>query len=152
MMAGLRELLDREETAWAAMWSQVERIPAGERERDGVVQGWSTKDVVWHCAYWAAFCGEHLEIKRTGSWTDPFAGGSDELWDRENEEIADASKAMTWADVEAGTKTARDRARTALAALDEVDDVAEGWFADETYTHYDEHAAHLAAFAASLGG
>jgi hypothetical protein len=152
-MAGLQELLEREERAWAALWAHVERIPAGDRDREGVVGDWSTKDVVWHCAYWAAFCGEHLERKGAGAaWSDPFAGQSDEYWDRENQEIADASKAMTWADVETGANVARDRARAALAASDEVDEIAENWFADETFTHYDEHSEHLATFADGLSG
>jgi hypothetical protein len=151
-MAGLQELLAREEQAWAAMWAQVERIPVDDRGREGVVGDWSTKDVVWHCAYWAAFCADHLDLMRGGTWSDPFADGSDEDWDRENQDIANASKAMTWVDVESGAKAAHERARLALAAFDEVDDVAEGWFADETFTHYDEHAEHLAAFADALSG
>ncbi len=40
--------------------------------------------------------------------------------------------------------------RTALAALGDVDDVAETWFADETYAHYDEHEEHITAFADGL--
>ena len=35
----------------------------------------------------------------------------------------------------------------ALAVLGDVDDVAERWFAEETFVHYDEHAEHIAAFA-----
>ena len=46
--------------------------------------------------------------------------------------------------------TARDRVRTAVLALPEVDDVAETWFADETYVHYDEHAEHIASFVDGL--
>jgi hypothetical protein len=33
-----------------------------------------------------------------------------------------------------------------------VDDVAENWFAEETYVHYDEHAEHIAVFADDLPG
>ena len=60
-MASAEELLAREQAAWDAMWEQVERVPEGERVRAGVVGYWSTQDVVWHCAYWADFCGGHLE-------------------------------------------------------------------------------------------
>jgi hypothetical protein len=141
------QLLDREETAWSRMWAQVERVPAGERTRAGVVGDWSVQDLVWHCAHWAGFCGEHLDVMRAGSFTDPFAGEWDEVGDRVNQDIADQSKAMTWTDVEAGAVSARDRVRTALMALPEVDDVAENWFAEETFVHYDEHAEHVAAFA-----
>jgi hypothetical protein len=129
------------------MWAQVQRIPADDRTRDGVVGDWSVQDMVWHCARWADFCGEYLDVMRAGTFSDPFESEPDEHWDRMNQEIADQSKAMAWADVEAGAASARDRVRTAIVSLPEVDDVAEKWFADETFEHYDEHAEHIAAFA-----
>jgi hypothetical protein len=146
------QLLDREETAWTRLWAEVERVPAGDRAREGVIGDWSVQDMVWHCARWADFCGEYLDVMRAGTFTDPFESEPDEHWDRMNQEIADQSKAMAWPDVEAGAVSARDRVRAAIAALPEVDDVAETWFADETYVHYDEHAEHIAAFAEGLPG
>ena len=47
-------------------------------------------------------------------------------------------------------RVGRERVRTAIAALPDVDDVAETWFAEETYVHYDEHAEHIAAFVDEL--
>ena len=67
-----------------------------------------------------------------------------------NKDIADASKAMAWDDVTAGAIAGRERARAALAELRDVDDVAETWFAEETFVHYDEHEEHIAAFANGL--
>jgi hypothetical protein len=64
-----------------------------------------------------------------------------------NQDIADRSKTMAWAEVEAGAANSRDRVRRAIAALGVVDDVAAEWFAEETFVHYDEHAAQIAAFA-----
>jgi hypothetical protein len=55
-------------------------------------------------------------------------------------------KAMSWEDVVAGTAAGRERVRTAIAAFDDVNQVAETWFAEETFTHYDEHTEHIAAF------
>jgi hypothetical protein len=144
------QLLEREETAWARMWAQVERVPEGDRTRVGVVGDWSVQDMVWHCARWADFCGEYLDVMRAGTFSDPFESESDEHWDRMNQDIADQSKAMAWADVEAGAVSARDRVRTAIVALPQVDDIAEKWFADETFEHYDEHAEHVATFADGL--
>jgi hypothetical protein len=146
------QLLQQEETAWSRMWAEVERVPATERTRAGVVGDWSVQDMVWHCARWAEFCGEYLDVMRTGSFSDPFETEPDEHWDRMNQEIADQSKAMLWADVEAGSVSARDRVRTSIAALPEVDDVAEKWFAEETFVHYDEHAEHITAFADGMPG
>ena len=150
MMAEADELLAREDQAWNRMWAAVERVPVGDRTKEGVVGDWSVQDMVWHCARWADFCGEHLEIMSGGAWSDPFAHESDEYWDRMNQDIADASKAMAWSDVADGAAAGRERARTALSALRDVDQVAEAWFADETYMHYDEHEEHIRAFAAGL--
>ncbi len=149
-MAAAEELLAREEQAWTAMWSQVLRVPDEDRTREGVVGDWSVQDMVWHCARWSDFCGEHLELMAAGPWNDPFATEPDEYWDRMNQDIADVSKAMAWADVVAGAEAGRARVRSALAALPEVDAVAEAWFADETFTHYDEHAEQVGAFAERL--
>jgi hypothetical protein len=150
MMAEPRDLLAREDQAWDRMWTAVERVPAGDRTKEGVVGDWSVQDMVWHCARWADFCGEHLEIMRGGDWSDPFEVESDAYWDRMNQDIADASKAMAWDDVLAGADAGRDRVRTALTELGDVDDVAEMWFAEETYVHYDEHAEHITAFVDGL--
>ena len=150
MMAEAQDLLAREDLAWERMWAAVERVPVGDRTKGGVVGDWSVQDMVWHCARWADFCGEHLEIMRGGKWSDPFATESDEYWDRMNQDIADASKAMTWDEVVAGTTAARARVRTAIGGLVPVDDVAERWFADETFVHYDEHEEHITAFADGL--
>jgi DinB superfamily len=149
-MAQTKELLEREDQAWTRMWAAVERVPAQDRAREGVVGDWSVQDVVWHCARWADFCGEHLEIMRGGGWSDPFEREPDEHWDRMNQDIADASKALAWDDVTAGMVAGRERVRSALAELGDIDDVAESWFADETFAHYDEHAAHVSAFADGL--
>jgi hypothetical protein len=140
-------LLGREDEAWTLLWGQVERVPFDERRIGGVVGDWSVQDLVWHCAEWADFCGRHLDLMRAGSWTDPFAIETDEHWDRVNQDIADRSKTMAWAEVEAGAANSRDRVRRAIAALGVVDDVAAEWFAEETFVHYDEHAAQIAAFA-----
>jgi DinB superfamily len=150
MMADAQDLLAREEQAWDRMWVTVERVPAGDRTRAGVVGDWSVQDMVWHCARWADFCGEHLEIMRTGDWSDPFDAETDEYWDRMNQDIADASKLMAWDDVVAGAAAGRARARAAIAELGDIDTVAETWFAEETFVHYDEHAEHIAAFADGL--
>jgi hypothetical protein len=67
-----------------------------------------------------------------------------------NQDIADASKAMAWDDVVAGATAGREHARAALTALGDVDEVAETWFAEETFTHYDEHEEHIRAFLGTL--
>jgi hypothetical protein len=141
------ELLATEESAWRRLSQQVDRVPEPDRRRPEVVGDWSVHDLVWHCAHWADFCGAHLERAREGPVGDPFDGESDEHWDRVNDELAERSKEMSWQDVIDGTEAARARVRAALSALPEVTDEAAGWFADETFIHYDEHAESIVAFA-----
>ena len=63
MTADANELLaPRGDRRGTGCGPQVERVPAGDRTREGVVGDWSVQDMVWHCARWADYCGEHLEI------------------------------------------------------------------------------------------
>jgi hypothetical protein len=49
----------------------VGRVPADRRAVDGVVPGWSVKDLLWHCAYWAGFCVDTIEARAAGDLSDP---------------------------------------------------------------------------------
>jgi hypothetical protein len=40
------------------------------------------------------------------------------------------------------------KARTALEALDEIDETATSWFVEETFDHYPEHTEEIQRFAA----
>ena len=90
------------------------------------------------------------QVRATGRVERVSDAESDAYWDRMNQDIADASKAMAWDDVTTGAAAGRERVRTALAELGEIDGVAGTWFAEETYVHYDEHAEHITAFADGL--
>ena len=139
-------LLRREEGSWAAFASAFAAVAPDRLDHEGVVPGWSTKDLVWHCAYWARFCAEALEATSAdAAWTDPFAGQTDEDWDGENARIAEESKAMSWDGILSETGRVRQRVRAALSAAPDRDELAE-WFAEETFTHYDEHAEEIRRF------
>lgn len=141
-----QELLEREEGSWTAFWAEVARVPEGSRANGDALPGWSVHDLVWHCAKWTDFVGEHFEAAGAGPIADPFAGHSDEYWDGVNADIAKESKALAWDEVQAGVARARTRARAALIALLNVGDDAARWFGEETFEHYDEHAEHVRAF------
>lgn len=149
-MTSPQEFLEREASAWAAFETQVDRVPAADRERPGVVEGWSVKDMVWHCAYWASFAADAMETAGDGPFQDPFDAEPDEHWDAVNAEVAAASSQMSWEAVRTGTNEARERVRS-LAAAEKLSAEVLEWAADETFVHYDEHADHLRAFADSLG-
>ena len=54
-------LLGREDEAWAAFSKAFTDVPEDRRDVEGVVPGWSVKDLVWHCGYWADYVGDVLE-------------------------------------------------------------------------------------------
>jgi hypothetical protein len=41
------ELLEREHASWSAFEAAVGRVPPDRRAVDGVVPGWSVKDLIW---------------------------------------------------------------------------------------------------------
>ncbi len=147
-MTDRMELLRREEEAWANFARRYAEVPEERLNESGVVPGWSTKDLVWHCAYWARFCAESLESNTTGEgWVDPFADHDDAYWDGVNAKIAEEAKAMSWGQIRDAIPAIRERVRAAVIAAPERGEVAE-WFADETFLHYDEHAQEIQRFVA----
>jgi hypothetical protein len=135
------ELLAREETAWLSLLETVAAVPADRREAEGVVPGWSTHDLVWHCAYWTDFTGGVLERIRAGD-PDPESGEDSEA------DILAAGRDATWADVIARAEAGRKRVRSALTAFDgAVPELGERWFREDTFEHYGEHAEQISAFA-----
>jgi hypothetical protein len=155
LMTTVQEFLDREASSWEAFDAQVTLVPADRRETPGVVGDWTLKDVVWHCAYWARFGADHLAMEGTrdaeSPFTDPFDAHPDEHWDTVNAEVAEASATMSWDDVVAGADEARASLRAVVTRPGLAAEPIE-WAADESWIHYDEHAEHVKAFAASNGG
>ena len=138
------EMLAREETAWEAFVSAVEALPEDRRIVEGVVPGWSAKDLAWHNGYWAGYVADVLEaIAATGS------GLPDQDWDALNAQVIVDGRAMTWEQIWTGSAENRVRARVAFEALPEVTDAAAEEFSGETYEHYEEHTAEVVAFAAA---
>lgn len=139
------EMLRREEEAWAALAAAAGSVAEERRTEAGVVPGWSVQDLMWHCAKWAGYVGGELEAMAAGRPQDE--DHDDAYWDGLNEEIAQEARTMTWTDVLGGAAQMRQHARAALAAMPELTDEAAQEFADETFVHYEEHAAEIARFA-----
>jgi len=114
---------------------------------EGVVPGWSVKDLVWHCGYWADYVGDVLERISAGQPEPP-----DQDWDALNRMVADDGKAKSWDEVVVAAELGRDRARQALIAMPEVTDAAASEFTDETFDHYEEHTAEIVAFGSAGRG
>jgi predicted nucleotidyltransferase len=136
------ELLAREDESWRSFQDAFSSVPPDRRTVDGVVPGWSTHDLVWHCAYWTGYAGEVIERIRGGEPEPPDS-------DLTEEEILADGRAKTWDAILRHAENSRERVRTAFAALNEPTPKAIESFRDETFDHYDEHAAQIRAFSAT---
>jgi hypothetical protein len=139
------ELLRREAEAWSALEAAVAKVPEGRHEEEGVVPGWSTKDLVWHCGKWAEYTAGNLEAMAADTYVEEHH--DDAYWDAMNADIAATSKTLAWNEVMTGAVEMRRRARAAFEALPEPTDEAIEDFSGETFEHYEEHTAEIAAFA-----
>ena len=144
-----QELLDREASSWAALMVAVARVPEERRTEPGVVPGWSVADLVWHCGYWVDDAARRIEAIVAGT---PEPEDPESVWQATNDEVAEQSKAMSWDEIVTRSEAARKRTRMVLSSLSEIPSAAESEFVDETFEHYDEHAAEIERFAAGSGG
>jgi len=140
------DLAKREAESWTAFLTEVEAVPSERRSVEGVVPGWSVKDLVHHCGGWAGFSADQLEAIGNGTFKDPFDGVPDEHWDRVSQEMIEESRRMSFEEVLQGAEEARARARSVWGALPAVSDDAARFFSEETFEHYEEHRAEIQAF------
>lgn len=135
------ELLEKEDESWTEFVDAFDSISEDARDVEGVVPGWSTKDLVWHCGYWVGFVADVLEKIGRGESVD-----DDQDWDALNALVIEDGRAKSWDEIIVSSEQNRMRARGALQALPELTDEAVTEFAGETFEHYDEHATEIRAF------
>jgi len=138
-----QELIEREDRAWLAFVDAFSQVPDSRREDEGVVPGWSVKDLVWHCGYWVGYVADLVERAARGEGPAP-----DQDWDAVNDLVIEEGRGLTWDEIIVRSEANRARFREALPGVeapsgDLLEDIA-----GETYDHYDEHAAEIRAFAA----
>jgi hypothetical protein len=135
------ELLQQEDESWSEFVDAFDAISEDSRDVQGVVPGWSTKDLVWHCGYWAGFVADVLEKIGRGEAT-----GEEQDWDALNAMVIEDGRGMSWDEIIVASEQNRARVRQALQALPELTDEAITEFTGETFEHYNEHAAEIRAF------
>lgn len=138
-MANTQELLSKEAASWAAFIEATSAVPEDRRSVEGPVPGWSTHDLVWHCAFWTGVTADILEQIRAGDPDPPEPPDTEQ-------QILDAGRAMSWDDMFTAAEGNRERARAAFSAFDDPPQNAIEWIEDDTFSHYDEHAEHIRAF------
>lgn len=138
-------MLDREEQAWRDLVDAYEAVPPDRRTVEGVVPGWSTHDLVWHCAYWAGYAGEVLERLLRGEPAPEEPDDDDALV----AQILATGRGMHWDEVILTFEQSRERVRAAFSAFGDPPELAVQWLTDDTFDHYEEHAAEIRAFNAA---
>ena len=133
-------MLRREEEAWTGFLEAIDATPPDRRTVEGVVPGWSTHDLVWHCAYWTGWAGDVLERLHRGE-PEP-SRRTRRLGTRRS-----SRRVGRWGDdAVRRAERNRTRARAAFDPFDEPPALAVQWFTDDTFDHYEEHAAQIRAF------
>ena len=87
-------MLDREDRAWLAFVDAFSLVPDARREDEGVVPGWSVKDLVWHCGYWTGYVADLVERAARGDGPAP-----DQDWDGVNALVIEEGRGMTWDEI-----------------------------------------------------
>jgi uncharacterized damage-inducible protein DinB len=136
------EQAKREADSWASFEAALEAIPRTRWEDEGVLPGWSVRELLWHVAGWLQKCARRLEEMRTGREAER----SGQTVDERNDELAAQARTMTVDAVYRGLIDARALVREEWQALPDVDERAISELADETYEHYDEHREDLERF------
>jgi len=138
------EMLEREAESWAAFREVLGTVPAEVRSEEGVVPGWSTQDLVWHCAYWTDYTGSVLE-RIAGGEADPADTSAEEA------EILSQGRSLEWDDMLARAEQARERMRAAASGLEELTPLAVEWIEGDTFEHYEDHSGQIQAFLTARG-
>jgi hypothetical protein len=136
-----------EAEGWAGFLTLLEAIPRDRWTEEGVLPGWSVKDLLHHVNGWMAECAEHLAKMREGTFVD-YDEDDAETDGRNAAFVAEAAEM----DVDAVWSGLLATRELVLRRWDElpaeaVNTVAIDWFAGETYRHYREHLPELRRFA-----
>lgn len=145
------------ERAWSDLSALVESVPEEDREKPGVVDGWTLKDLLGHIAFWSGRAAETLRCACSDRLEDVPIGEGDSWVDEWNEREYSLRKDRSFTEVR--TEFLRNYME-ANACLDEApeekinaklrgNEVA-SYFADDTYLHYREHAEHIRGWLRNL--
>jgi len=139
--------------AWEALGSAVDSFSEAEMDQDGVIEGWSVKDLLGHIAFWADKAAADLQAVAAGKDEDVATPGSEEAVDEWNERERKARAGRPLADVREEWLESFQKAMDALAAFpaDRLQQKVKGStvlerFAGDTYEHYREHFGDLSAW------
>ena len=144
-----RELVE----AWQALASFVDSIPDAMMEQPGVLEGWSTKDLLGHIAFWSQRAAQNLQLAAAGKVDEIRFPADVAAVDEWNERERRLRRDRTLSDVREEWLESYQQAMQALADFpaEKAEQKVKGqtvlrWFAIDTSKHFREHLAHLNAW------
>jgi hypothetical protein len=143
-----RELVDREDAAWAELHAALDAFGPKQLESPMLKEeGWSPKDVMFHIGAWLAEAGLQLERMGEGTFVEPELD-TDEL----NARWLEISQGVDVETARAELLSSRTRLLQALEELPEITSQAQEWFEESGDVHYREHLPELRAALAREAG
>lgn len=134
MNAIIRQTIDE---SWAAFQEVLESVPAGRLEEDGACGEWSVKDLMAHVAYWddrAVYVADTLGADNAVEEIN---------WEEVN--LQEAALRASWSVEESRAEMHAAHERL-LEAVERHPDLAAGVWEENTFEHYNEHAADIRAW------
>jgi hypothetical protein len=138
------------EKAWAELCAAVEAVPPDDREKPGVVEDWTLKDLLGHIAFWSGRAAATLRCA-CDDRLDAIPIGQGENWvDEWNAREYETRKDRPFTEVRVEWLRNYEEANACLDAAPEEklnvllrgNEVA-SYFAGDTYEHFREHAEHI---------
>ena len=89
------------EEAWAELATVLESVPEEDREKPGVVESWTLKDLLGHLAFWSGRAAETLRCVCENRLDDVSFGEGDNWTDEWNEREYNVRKDHSFMEVRA---------------------------------------------------
>lgn len=138
------ELIELTEASWARWLHALDRVPEDQFATPGVCGVWSVKDLLGHIAVW-----DDVAVRKIGRLDGTEPNGMDEEVDAINAREAAVRADRTGAEQRAEMERNHERLLGALEAASRASDDdlerVRRWIAADTWEHYAEHTAQVAA-------
>ena len=138
------------EHAWADLSALVDSVPAEDREKPGVVDDWTLKDLLGHIAFWSGRAADTLRCVCADRPGDIPVGEGDNWVDQWNEREYNARKDRSFTEVRTELLRNYKEANACLDAAPEEKlsvklrgQETAVYFVGDTSGHYREHAEHI---------
>jgi hypothetical protein len=138
------------EHAWADLTTAVEAVSKEDREKPGVVESWTLKDLLGHIAFWSGRAADTLRCVCEDRIQDIVVGEGDNWTDEWNEREYNVRRDFSFMEVRAeflrnykDANACLDNAPEEKLSLKLRGEEAAVFFVGDTSGHYREHAAHI---------